>query len=549
MSKLHCFPILFALTLAIAAFISAPVGAEAWKFGVMADTQWQANLDGKNPETVAVGIINQLNKKFIAEKVKFVIQVGDLAEEETNTLNGRPSERTMDTRALAAEPLYNAAIGFYPLRGNHDASQTAALELPKFFPQTLGSGSSVFNALNFSSPIFYGDANPYKLEGLTYSFDYDNARFILIDQFTRADGTSYLGSVHTNTIDQVDWIDNRLSTKPAGSHAFVFSHKNLIGQYHGGDLFGTQPADNSHGNVAARNAFYASMKENDARYFFGGHDHMHHRSLVTSPDGQASVTQIISTSDGYKFHIPNSTSFDLAFNVPAFGGRREIPLAQELFTIGYYIVTVDGPRVTVDHYSSPNGCSGDCELKVTPALNFSKRETFGYSLNGRQFVVDQGESYTVVRDSFRNTTARILAGTNESAAKVYDGRPVSKAVNTGWAPRDDEDVSLASNILTLWGMAEQLGSEKTDVYVLSLSFDRTGASLGPATSATSGSPAGMPTAIGQMRWRRISAEARGLYWVRGNPASNWAPTASISPTHTAWAVINHVGDFAVSQDF
>lgn len=51
---------------------------------------------------------------------------------------------TMDTRALAAEPLYNAAIGFYPLRGNHDASQTAALELPKFFPQTLGSGSSVF---------------------------------------------------------------------------------------------------------------------------------------------------------------------------------------------------------------------------------------------------------------------------------------------------------------------------------------------------------------------------------------------------------------------
>jgi hypothetical protein len=35
------------------------------KFGIMSDTQWKANLDGENPETVAVGIINQLNKQFI----------------------------------------------------------------------------------------------------------------------------------------------------------------------------------------------------------------------------------------------------------------------------------------------------------------------------------------------------------------------------------------------------------------------------------------------------------------------------------------------------
>jgi len=51
--------------------------AESWKFGVMSDTQWTVPDDGRNPNTVAVGIIDQLNQQFIDKEVKFVIQVGD----------------------------------------------------------------------------------------------------------------------------------------------------------------------------------------------------------------------------------------------------------------------------------------------------------------------------------------------------------------------------------------------------------------------------------------------------------------------------------------
>ncbi len=38
-------------------------GAEPWKFGVMADTQWTAPTDpaGKNPNGVSVSIINQIS--------------------------------------------------------------------------------------------------------------------------------------------------------------------------------------------------------------------------------------------------------------------------------------------------------------------------------------------------------------------------------------------------------------------------------------------------------------------------------------------------------
>src|SRR6266508_5205565 len=69
---------------------NAARGADAagapWKFGVMADTQWKANLDGKNPGTVAVAIVNLLNAEFIRHGVKFVIQVGDLVDVEYDAL-------------------------------------------------------------------------------------------------------------------------------------------------------------------------------------------------------------------------------------------------------------------------------------------------------------------------------------------------------------------------------------------------------------------------------------------------------------------------------
>ena len=118
---------------------------------------------------------------------------------------------------------------------------------------------------------------------------------------------------------------------------------------------------------------------------------MHNRAIVTSPDGNSKVHDIITASDSYKFYIPQNPSNDATYDIPANGitnGPREMELSQELFTVGYYIVTVDGPRVTVDYYASPNGCNGDCDetYDVIPYA-FSKHETYGYSLNGKEFLV------------------------------------------------------------------------------------------------------------------------------------------------------------------
>lgn len=527
---------------------AAPYGAssKAVRFGIMADTQWKANLDGQNPGTCAVGIINALNAQFIAQGVDFVIQVGDLVDKETDSPNGS-SARTLPVRAAAAQGLYDAGVGFYPLRGNHEASVIAAAEVPALFPQMRGTGPNVFGATAFSSPFD-------TLDGLSYSFDFGNVRFIMLDQFTRTDGTNYLGSSNNNIIDQLPWIEEKLAERDANTHALVLSHKNLTGGNHRDCLFGSDPA----GNQEWRDRFISVLAENGVRYQMGGHDHMHHRSIIGSSDMSSSVKQLICSSNSYKFYIPQRPSNDEMYNYPTL----EQMIAEELWTIGYYIVTVDGPRLTVEYFASSTGVDyGDIDLVNTPAdLLFFKRETWGYSLNGKEFVIGQGEPYTAVEDSFGDTSAAILAGVNSGAETDIANRALVKTVNTGWANADRQDDEAASAILSIWGIARSLSlwnenltgllpdtdrTDEADTYVLAMSYDqRRQQSLGNGRF-------GIATLDDDGNWvnavdRNHGGEKR---YVQGPWREGYAlGTYGVDPsTKTAWAVVNHEGDFAVRR--
>ena len=124
----------FAIVLAILVAVGS-ASAEPWKFGVMGDTQWTCDTDptGANPNNVSKSIIDQINPQFIKAGVKFVIQVGDLTE------NGNDAD--IAERAAAAQPLIDAGIGFFPMRGNHEtyAGPANNFGIPQFqssFPQT-----------------------------------------------------------------------------------------------------------------------------------------------------------------------------------------------------------------------------------------------------------------------------------------------------------------------------------------------------------------------------------------------------------------------------
>lgn len=528
--------------LALAAVIGfGGVAAEAkWSFGVMSDTQWKSDLDGENPGTCAVGIATQVQQAFMDHGVDFVVQVGDLVDSVgTNGVNE-------NVRAAAAQQLYDAGVGFYPMRGNHDDGQASALLFQANYPQTRGQGANVGGAANFSSPF-------ETLNGLSYAFTYENARFVMIDQFRRADNT---GSTNNNLNDQVGWVNATLGAKPANGHAFVFAHKNLIGGNHTDVIFGSNPAS----NIDTQNAFIGALDANGVRYYNGGHDHMHHRSLVASPDGQSSVQQIITSSNSYKFYVPTSTPRDVAYNNPP----RETMIEQELFTVGYYVYTVDGPRVTVEHWAAdpiPETAGlEDIDLTVTPDLDFRLRETFGYSLNGKETFVAQGSSYAMADDTnlavslgetgYVGTTMAILNGANGSTRTDHAGRALTKAVNTGWTARGD-DAELFSDVLSLWGMGEitPWGTEDTDggdAFVLSLSY------TGALADLLDGGEVALRTRDANGNWiLAVAGNVGGTATFVGDAAYDPAmhglgSYGYDSSTYTAWAVINHNSDFAVA---
>lgn len=432
-----------------------------WKFGVMADTQW-GNSNGINAGTCAVGVINALNQEFIAHGCRFVVQVGDLVDVEgeiTGDWFHWHWKSNLDARAHAAQALYDAGIGFYPVRGNHEATQQSAESMVDLFPQTRGNGN------NFLGVDAVHGSNHSQLQGLSYAIDCENVRIILIDQFIRLNGLSL--NINNNVVDQVGWVQGLLENRPSDMHAFVMAHKNLVGQSHDDCILGSGPGDNS----SERNQLIGAMQATNAAYYMGGHDHMHHRSIVRSPDNTAAAEQIICASCSHKFYSPGEN----------YG--RETPVSQELYTIGYYIITVDGPCLTVDFYSSSHGQNyGDTNLSTTPTLDFFHRESFGTSLNGSSYKIDHGQYYDAVNENFEGTTAKIIAGANGNTETDKVGRQMTKHVKTGWKTRP---MDAASAVFYLWGMNDNLAMRGSasqplpqsdepqagDPYTLSMSYN------------------------------------------------------------------------------
>jgi hypothetical protein len=607
----------FVCALTMTTFILASSAwAEPWKFGVISDTQWTIADDGKNPNTCAADIIKQIDQQFIASDVKLVVHVGDMM----NT----GSQINDYTRALYAQDLYNAGIGFYPLRGNHEAANgtytgsgddfmhaypqivpgfdagvnnntpadiTSAIipaadmdpitgnpPADKINPNTCKFPFNKFKrnknipdtfsvGTHFSAP---DDVNA-DTGGVSYAFQYNNATFMLLDQFKSPDYyTSYIP-------EQQPWIEATLSSRPANTHAFAFTHKNILGGNHKDNMFGgnatgdpgdgygldpstvitNTPGLTVGGKQAAENAFLASMQANKGKYVISGHDHHHYNSVVTSPDGHSKVHQLITQSDSSKFYTPG---------LPVSG--NDVPVEQDLARVGYYIFTVDGPRVTVDYYADDHGSwQSDSKfpyaaidpvqfpLGKTPPLHFIKRSTTGYSLNGKENLVAQGAPYAMTDDTiaaeaaskrcdFVGTSMAILDGINRSTTTTNYGKKTEKAVNTGWAPAEG---CLSSDILTLWGMAD-LGTEQTDTYVLSMSFDKRtprkffdNKGFGIATRDSDGRWVN----AADMNFGGATKFVKGP-WKPGYVLGTYGVDAN---TKTAWAVINYDGDFAVAANF
>ncbi|MBN2319406.1 MAG: metallophosphoesterase [Acidobacteria bacterium] len=444
---------------------------------------------------------------------------------------------------------------------------SAAVAVEVIDPYTIPAGTwfRIDSSGNPSTNMYAWDMeNPDQTVGTDYYFPYD----IFVtpkEPGWAADGSEFWPGA------QQDWISARLDKDSRGTeHAFVLSHRGLMGTNHVDGFFGSNPGSKS----SQQNPFYASLADNGVRYMLSGHDHLHNRALVDSPDGENQVQQIIHMAASTKFYGPASLNSFTGYYGPV--KQRETEISQDLYNVGYYVYNIDGPRVTVDYYADSTGGFQDNEayphgeasvngLLFLPPLDFVKQETYGYSTNGQQFQVAQGESYTGVKDSFGTTAAEILAGTNNSSTTdetptVIDDngtpedssddtvlstpRALTKVVNTGWVANPDP-YTLKSDIFSLWGMSEIGAEDQTDTYVLSMSFDfRRMVHLGNGGI-------GIATCV-DGEWVNAVDENFGgeKKFVVGKYKPQYGlGTYGVDPsTKTAWAVLNYNADFAVAMD-
>jgi hypothetical protein len=233
-------------------------------------------------------------------------------------------------------------------------------------------------------------------------------------------------------------------------------------------------------------------------------------------------------------------------------------------------VRARGPRLTVEFYSSGLGMDygdpigNESKLVNSPTNTaFYLRETFGYSLNGKEFLVAEGGSYTPVQDAFQGTVAWILAGTNQGAVTDASGRQLTKTVNTGWShPAGRSDSALASHILSLWGTADSLSLwdetitgvlpnadriPRGDTYALSISYD----DLATHGARLNSGRFGIGTRDSNGDWVNAVAKDFGgtKQFVLGpwNSAYGLGTYGVDTRTKTVWAVMNYDGDFAAAS--
>ena len=130
-------------------------------------------------------IIDALNQQFINQDVDFVIQVGDLVDVEVNSSGGRTlPTRTPRPGALQRRHRFLPRAGQSRVQPNRRQRDSGPLPT---------DAARSYGATNLGSPSISG------LSGLSYAFDYDNVRCVLIDQFTRSDGSNYNNDSSNNS--------------------------------------------------------------------------------------------------------------------------------------------------------------------------------------------------------------------------------------------------------------------------------------------------------------------------------------------------------------
>jgi predicted phosphodiesterase len=276
--------------------------AESIRFVVTGDSRGDDN-------GVNTAILSEIVQATIVEGADFIIFAGDLV---SGSSSPAVLESQLTTWKNIMAPLYEAGIGVFPCRGNHDASGKAAWDRA------------------FSGTYTLPQNGPLGEKSITYSFSWENVFIVILDQY----------GLHPGRVNQ-EWLDEELALN-SQPHVFVSGHQPAFAVYHSGCL---------DDYPRKRNIFWRSLANAGGRTYFAGHDHLYNHALIDDGDND-------DENDLHQF-IAGTAGAPLYEWDGSYDGRNSFwtpELVSYESAYGYILVEVEGLEVTLTwkHRAAPN---------------------------------------------------------------------------------------------------------------------------------------------------------------------------------------------------
>ena len=286
---------------------------EPWRFAVFCDTRGD-NDDVHGKLCVNATVVRAIAAEIVRQECTLVIFPGDLVN--GWWANGGASyESQFQLWKNLMSAVYEAGIPVYPVRGNHeDGPGTEYPGKPPYRtipdPELKAAFLSAFGDTNPSN-------GPAGEVGLTYSFVYENALFIGLDQY-----------IVPHRVNQT-WLEEQLA-EGSWDYVFVYGHEPAYQIVH---------ADCLAAYTRERQLFWDSIGAAGGFAYFCGHDHLYDRAHVLDLDGNV-IWQLVLGSSGAP---PGSSSWE-----PPHVDGSVVADYHEENGFGLMIVTVDTASATLD---------------------------------------------------------------------------------------------------------------------------------------------------------------------------------------------------------
>ncbi len=361
-SALRGLVLLLAICPAGAGRVSA---AEPWRFIITCDSRGGFATGVNDP------ILAEMVRETLAWNAEFLVFAGDLVYGA-----GIPPDQ-FETQlwnwVKIVRPLYNAGVGVYVCRGNHEVGDMWRAE-PNEPPNPKDNYAlrwlNVFGS-DTHSELKLPDNGPAGEKYMSYAVAHKNVLVVALDEYAG------MGHHAVHSVNQA-WVDAQLraNTKP---HVFAFGHEPAFRTFHT-DCLDAYPD--------RRDALWRSLASAGARVYTCGHDHYYDHARIDDGDGNPN-------NDIHQLIVATAGAPSYSWTPPYDGDNGPFHPAQ-LYHVeqrwGYVVVEIDDLNVTMTWMERQNNISAQpgtykakhvrtytaaaCQIKLAADLNGDCRVDF-----------------------------------------------------------------------------------------------------------------------------------------------------------------------------